>query len=138
MTEKLTGNEAVARGIYEAGVEIATSHPGTPSNGIIEILVQYDDIYVEWSVNEKVAAEVAIGASIAGKRSIELKAEGIQVYGKNIFPKHGTLSQEVIKKSFNREQIAFRTGKPENRKMCAGCPYRGLFYALSSCGTEAF
>jgi indolepyruvate ferredoxin oxidoreductase alpha subunit len=358
MTEQLTGNEAVARGIYEAGVEIATSHPGTPGNGIIETLVQYDDIYVEWSVNEKVAAEVAIGASIAGKRSIVVlknvglnvasdplihysytgvnagfvvvvvdeagcyysdteqdnryyarlmkmpmlepanhqeakdfiklafemsekfdtpvfyrlmaplchakgeveplrvkkkkeivsklntlllsrllgkeskfgiycdyyhgrpkkminrvqdisnyvekfpgneiqvtghkcgiitsgpvyyeakkcfpeysyfklgvvyplpfkkiidfsrkieklyeagveiatshpgtpgNAEGIDVYGKNIFPKHGPFSQEVIKKSFNGDKITFKTGKPEKKKMCAGCPYRGLFYAL--------
>ena len=51
----LSGNEAIARGAYEAGVRVATGYPGTPSTEILESLVQHEDVYVEWSTNEKVA-----------------------------------------------------------------------------------
>ncbi|WP_276949229.1 indolepyruvate ferredoxin oxidoreductase subunit alpha [Enterocloster lavalensis] len=72
MSEKkiLLGNEAIARGAYEAGVKVSSAYPGTPSTEMSESLVQYDEIYAEWAPNEKVATEVAIGASIAGVRSM--------------------------------------------------------------------
>ena len=66
----LLGNEAIARGAYEAGVKVSSAYPGTPSTEMSESLVQYDEIYAEWAPNEKVATEVAIGASIAGVRSM--------------------------------------------------------------------
>lgn len=67
----MLGNEAIARGAYEAGVKVSAAYPGTPSTEISEYLVQYKDaLYCEWSPNEKVAAEVAIGASIAGCRAM--------------------------------------------------------------------
>lgn len=67
----MLGNEAIARGAYEAGVKVSAAYPGTPSTEISEYLVQYkDDLYCEWSPNEKVATEVAIGASIIGTRAM--------------------------------------------------------------------
>ena len=67
----MLGNEAIARGAYEAGVKVSAAYPGTPSTEISECLVQYkDDLYCEWSPNEKVATEVAIGASVAGVRAM--------------------------------------------------------------------
>lgn len=67
----MLGNEAIARGAYEAGVKVSAAYPGTPSTEISEYLVQYkDELYCEWSPNEKVAAEVAIGASVAGVRAM--------------------------------------------------------------------
>lgn len=73
MSEKkiMLGNEAIARGAYEAGVKVSSAYPGTPSTEISEYLVQYkDDLYCEWAPNEKVAVEVAVGASISGVRSM--------------------------------------------------------------------
>lgn len=76
----LLGNEAVARGFYEAGVSVVSSYPGTPSTEITEYTALYDDIYSEWAPNEKVAAEVAIGASIAGARAATaMKHVGLNV-----------------------------------------------------------
>ena len=69
MKRLLLGNEAIGRGAYESGVQVVASYPGTPSTEITEYIAQYDNVYSEWSVNEKVAAEVAYGASIAGARS---------------------------------------------------------------------
>ncbi|MGN0332230.1 MAG: indolepyruvate ferredoxin oxidoreductase subunit alpha [Lachnospiraceae bacterium] len=67
----MLGNEAIARGAYEAGVKVSAAYPGTPSTEISEYLVQYkDDLYCEWSPNEKVATEVAVGASLAGTRAM--------------------------------------------------------------------
>lgn len=67
----MLGNEAIARGAYEAGVKVSAAYPGTPSTEISESLVQYrDDLYCEWSPNEKVATEVAIGASVSGVRAM--------------------------------------------------------------------
>ncbi len=66
----MLGNEAIARGAWEAGVKVSSAYPGTPSTEISESLVQYDDIYAEWAPNEKVATEVAIGACISGVRSM--------------------------------------------------------------------
>ncbi len=77
----LSGNEAVARGCYEHGVKVATAYPGTPSTEILEHVVQYkDDVYCQWSPNEKVAFEVAMGASFGGVRVIAvMKHVGLNV-----------------------------------------------------------
>ncbi len=85
MSEKkkviMLGNEAIARGAYEAGVKVSAAYPGTPSTEISEYLVQYQDyLYCEWSPNEKVATEVAIGASVAGVRAMScMKHVGFNV-----------------------------------------------------------
>lgn len=76
----MLGNEAIARGAYEAGVKVSAAYPGTPSTEISENIVQYKEIYAEWSPNEKVAAEVAIGASIRGVRAMaSMKHVGLNV-----------------------------------------------------------
>jgi len=78
--EILSGNEAIARGAWEAGVRLAAAYPGTPSTEILEVLAGYDDIYSEWSPNEKVAMEVGIGASMAGSRALVcMKHVGLNV-----------------------------------------------------------
>lgn len=64
----LTGNEAIARGAWEAGVKFATAYPGTPSTEILENVATYKEIVSEWAPNEKVALEAAAGASIGGVR----------------------------------------------------------------------
>ncbi len=82
MIEKkiMLGNEAIARGAYEAGVKVSAAYPGTPSTEISENIVKYDEIYAEWSPNEKVAMEVAIGASISGVRAMaSMKHVGVNV-----------------------------------------------------------
>jgi indolepyruvate ferredoxin oxidoreductase alpha subunit len=81
MKKILSGNEAIARGAYEAGVKVAAAYPGTPSTEILETIGQeYKDIYAEWSPNEKVALEVAIGASMAGARTMaSMKHVGVNV-----------------------------------------------------------
>ena len=82
----MLGNEAVARGLYEAGVTVVSSYPGTPSTEITENIVKYDEIYAEWSPNEKVAAEVAIGASIGGARAMScMKHVGLNVMADPVF-----------------------------------------------------
>lgn len=76
----LLGNEAIARGGYEAGVRVAAAYPGTPSTEILEAFVQYREVCAEWSVNEKVAFEVAYGASLAGARALcAMKQVGLNV-----------------------------------------------------------
>lgn len=76
----LSGNEAIALGAYEAGACVATGYPGTPATEILETLAGYDEVYAEWSVNEKVALEVASGASIAGARTLcAMKHVGLNV-----------------------------------------------------------
>lgn len=76
----MLGNEAIARGAYEAGVKVSAAYPGTPSTEISENIVKYDEIYAEWSPNEKVAMEVAIGASISGVRAMaSMKHVGVNV-----------------------------------------------------------
>ncbi len=83
MSEKviMLGNEAIARGAYEAGIKVSSAYPGTPSTEISEYMVQYKDtFYEEWAPNEKVAAEVAVGASIAGVRAMAcMKHVGLNV-----------------------------------------------------------
>lgn len=76
----MLGNEAIARGAYEAGVKVSAAYPGTPSTEISENIVQYEEIYAEWSPNEKVAAEVAVGASMSGARAMaSMKHVGLNV-----------------------------------------------------------
>ncbi|CCG41344.1 thiamine pyrophosphate-dependent enzyme [Magnetospirillum molischianum] len=76
----LSGNDAIARGVWEAGAKIASAYPGTPSTEILESLALYPDLYAEWSVNEKVALEVAIGGSMSGARSFcAMKHVGLNV-----------------------------------------------------------
>ena len=76
----MLGNEAIARGAFEAGVKVSSAYPGTPSTEISEYLAKYDEVYTEWAPNEKVAAEVAIGASISGVRSLAcMKHVGLNV-----------------------------------------------------------
>ena len=80
MKKLMLGNEAFARGLYEAGCKIASSYPGTPSTEITEFVAKYDEVYAEWAPNEKVAVETAIGASIAGARSFSaMKHVGLNV-----------------------------------------------------------
>ena len=82
----LIGNAAVARGAYEAGVRVVASYPGTPSTEITESIVQYPDIYCEWAPNEKVACEVALGASIGGARAMTCcKHVGLNVMADPVF-----------------------------------------------------
>ena len=86
MKKLLIGNFAVARGAYEAGVTVAAAYPGTPSTEITEEIARYDNIYAEWSPNEKVALEVAIGASIAGARALCcMKHVGVNVAADPLF-----------------------------------------------------
>ena len=76
----MLGNEAIARGAYEAGVKVSAAYPGTPSTEISENIVKYPEIYAEWSPNEKVATEVAIGASMSGVRAMaSMKHVGLNV-----------------------------------------------------------
>jgi indolepyruvate ferredoxin oxidoreductase alpha subunit len=78
--ELMSGNEAVARGAYEAGVRVAAAYPGTPSTEILENLARYDKVYSEWAPNEKVALDVAIGAAYAGSRAMAvMKHVGLNV-----------------------------------------------------------
>ena len=86
MKKLLLGNQAVAQGAYEACVKVATAYPGTPSTEITESIAKFSEIYAEWSPNEKVAMEVAIGASIAGARSIvSMKHVGVNVAADPLF-----------------------------------------------------
>lgn len=80
MKELMLGNKAFARGLYEAGCSVVSSYPGTPSTEVTEEIAKYDEIYSEWAPNEKVAMEVAFGASLAGKRSFcGMKHVGLNV-----------------------------------------------------------
>lgn len=87
MVKKLMlGNEAIARGAYEAGVKVSSAYPGTPSTEISENIVKYKEIYSEWAPNEKVAMEVAIGASISGVRAMaSMKHVGVNVAADPLF-----------------------------------------------------
>ena len=87
MKHLLSGNEAIARGAYEAGVRVCSAYPGTPSTEIFEQLPQYqDELYCEWAPNEKVATEVAFGASLRGARSAcAMKHVGLNVAADPLF-----------------------------------------------------
>ena len=87
MKHLMSGNEATARGVYEAGIKVCSAYPGTPSTEILENLPQYSkDVYCEWAPNEKVAAEVAYGAAMAGSRSFcTMKMVGLNVAADPLF-----------------------------------------------------
>ena len=86
MKKLMLGNEAVARGLYEAGVKLVSSYPGTPSTEVTEAVAKYDEIYAEWAPNEKVALEVALGAAIGGGRSFcGMKHVGLNVAADPLF-----------------------------------------------------
>jgi len=86
MKKLMLGNEAVARGLYEAGCSFVSSYPGTPSTEITEYAAKYSEIYAEWAPNEKVAMEAAFGASLAGKRSFcAMKHVGLNVAADPLF-----------------------------------------------------
>jgi indolepyruvate ferredoxin oxidoreductase alpha subunit len=86
MKKIMSGNEAIARGAYEAGCTVAAAYPGTPSTEILENIAKYKEIYSEWSTNEKVATEVVCGASIAGARAITtMKHVGLNVAADPLF-----------------------------------------------------
>ena len=86
MKKLLLGNAAVARGAYEAGCNLVASYPGTPSTEITEEIVKFEEIYAEWSPNEKVACEVAVGASIGGGRAMTcMKHVGLNVMADPVF-----------------------------------------------------
>lgn len=94
MREILSGNEAIARGAYEAGVAVASAYPGTPSTEILENIVRYENIDASWAPNEKVALEVAIGASFGGGRALAaMKHVGVNVAADPLF----TLSYTGVK-----------------------------------------
>ncbi|MFQ5617135.1 MAG: thiamine pyrophosphate-dependent enzyme, partial [Anaerolineales bacterium] len=81
-----SGNEAIARGAWEAGVEVASAYPGTPSTEILQNVALYDDIYSEWAANEKVALDTAIGAAYAGRRAMAvMKHVGVNVASEALF-----------------------------------------------------
>ena len=84
--ELLSGNEASARGAFEAGATVASAYPGTPSTEILENFARYEGVYAEWAPNEKVAVEVALGASMAGARALAvMKHVGVNVAADPIF-----------------------------------------------------
>ena len=86
MKTLMLGNEAVARGLYEAGCDFVSSYPGTPSTEITECIATYKEVYAEWAPNEKVAMEAAFGASLAGKRSFcAMKHVGLNVAADPLF-----------------------------------------------------
>ncbi len=87
MAKKLMlGNEAIAHAAYQAGVKVVSTYPGTPSTEISEIIAKYPEVYAEWAPNEKVATEVAVGASIAGVRSMAcMKHVGVNVAADPLF-----------------------------------------------------
>lgn len=86
MKKLMLGNDAVARGLFEAGCSIISSYPGTPSTEISECAAKYDEMYCEWAPNEKVALEVALGASIGGKRAFSaMKHVGLNVAADPLF-----------------------------------------------------
>lgn len=93
----MSGNEAIARGAYEAGVTVASAYPGTPSTEILENLATYEGVYAEWAPNEKVGCEVAAGASIGGARSMTtMKHVGLNVAADPIF----TMAYEGVNGGF--------------------------------------
>lgn len=86
MKKLMLGNEAIARGVYEAGGTVAVAYPGTPSTEITEYIAKYDDIYAEWAPNEKVAMEVGIGSALGGARSVvSMKHVGLNVAADPLF-----------------------------------------------------
>jgi indolepyruvate ferredoxin oxidoreductase alpha subunit len=99
MKRLMSGNEAIARGAWEAGVHYATGYPGTPSTEILETLATYPDLTAEWSTNEKVAFDVGMGVSLAGRRAlVTMKHVGLNVAADSfmVFPYSGCIGGFVV------------------------------------------
>jgi len=100
MTRLLSGNEALALGAYHAGIRVAAAYPGTPSTEILETIASFDDVYAEWSTNEKVAMEVALGAAYSGVRSlVSMKQVGLNVASNHcsiLTNKHGACIAQLL------------------------------------------
>jgi len=78
MKRLLSGNEAVARAAWEAGVKVGSGYPGTPSTEILEAFAPYPGVYAEWAPNEKVGLDVAVGAAYAGRRACDYEARRVE------------------------------------------------------------
>jgi indolepyruvate ferredoxin oxidoreductase alpha subunit len=117
MKKLLSGNEAVAQGAYEAGVRVAAAYPGTPSTEILENLARYDAVYSEWSPNEKVALDVAIGAAYAGSRAMAvMKHVGLNVAADSFFYASMTgLEAGLVIVSADDPQIHSSQNEQDNR-----------------------
>lgn len=99
MKRLMSGNEAIARGAWEAGVHYATGYPGTPSTEILENLARYEDLESDWSINEKVAFDVCMGVSLSGKRAlVTMKHVGLNVAADSfmVFPYAGCIGGFVV------------------------------------------
>jgi indolepyruvate ferredoxin oxidoreductase alpha subunit len=99
MKQLMSGNQAIARGAWEAGVHYATGYPGTPSTEIIENIATYDDIESDWSTNEKVAFDIGMGVSLAGRRAlVTMKHVGLNVASDSfmVFPYSGCIGGFVV------------------------------------------
>ena len=105
MKKLLLGNEAVARGLYEAGVAIVSSYPGTPSTEITEAAAKYPEIYAEWAPNEKVATEVAIGSAIG-----ELYAHDPSLTRRALFRAGMHIGRDMMGTDSNTLILAFAGG----------------------------
>src|SRR5664280_2627960 len=132
----MSGNEAIARGAYEAGVRFAAAYPGTPSTEILEEFSKYEGVYAEWSPNEKVAVEVAIGAALAGEKALAvMKHVGVNVAADPIFTvsytgtngagitdREDRISGNINTNVFHNCQCLF------SRQRCSYCNFNGNFF----------
>ena len=121
----MLGNEAIARGAYEAGVKVSAAYPGTPSTEISENIVKYDEIYAEWSPNEKVATEVAIGASISGVRAMaSMKHVGVNVASDPLYTisyggvNGGLCWQQPMTRDFTAPRTSRTPGAWQGQRWC--------------------
>src|SRR5512136_2189022 len=125
-TVLLSGNEAIARGAYEAGVRVAAGYPGTPSTEILETITQYERIYAEWSPNEKVALEVALGAAFGGARALAtMKHVGLNVAADPFFTAAYTgVRGALVVVSADDPGMASSQNEQDNRRfaVAAGIP----------------
>ncbi len=123
----LSGNEAVARAAWESGVRVAAAYPGTPATEILEYIARYPDIYSEWSVNEKVAVEVAQGACFAGARVLAaMKHVGVNVAACGPIGFIGLLAPHICRKM---------VGTDHRRLSIAALLFGGAFLVI--CDTAA-
>lgn len=117
MIKLLSGNEAFALGAYHAGIRVATAYPGTPSTEILESIARFDDVYAEWSTNEKVAMEVALGAAYGGVRAlVSMKQVGLNVAADPFFAASTTgIAGGLVVISCDDPGIHSSQGEQDNR-----------------------
>ena len=120
MKKLLSGNEAIARGAYESGVQVASAYPGTPSTEILENMVRYKEISSEWAPNEKVALDVAIGGAYAGARSMAvMKHVGLNVAADSFFYASMTGSEAgLVVVSADDPAMHSSQNEQDNRRYC--------------------